>query len=121
VLSGAGVEAPPVDLVAFGLVAEEDMGSRLFKEEERGGGRCGRGVRLDAPVYKEQSRLVTLLRLHDVCLTAALRLSAVLGPVVGSPAVVAGVVVGSLALAVGAARSTTTRLVPLAQLTLAAA
>jgi hypothetical protein len=121
VLSGTGVEAPPIDLVAAGPVAEEDVGPQLVEVEERGGGRCGRGVRLDAPVYKEQSRLVTLLRLREVCLTTALRLPAVISPVAGPPTVVAGVVVGSLALTVGAARSATTRLVPLARPTLAAA
>jgi hypothetical protein len=121
VVSGAGVEAPPVDLVAARPVAEEDVGPRLVEVEERGGGRRGRGVRLDAPVYEEQSRLVTLLRLRDVCLTVALRLPAVLGPVAGPPAVAAGVVAGSLMLFVGAARSATMRLVPLARPTLAAA
>jgi hypothetical protein len=121
VLSGTDVEAPPVNLVAAGPVAEEDVGPRLVEVEERGGGRCRRGVWLDAPVYKEKSRLVTLLRLRDVCLTAALRLPTVLSPVAGPPAVVAGVVAGSLALAIGAAKSATTRLVPLERSTLAAA
>ena len=121
VVGGAGVKVPPVDLVAAGPVAEEDVSPRLVEVEERGGGRRRRGVWLDAPVYEEQSRLVTLLCLRDVCLTAALRLPAVLGPVAGPPAVIAGVVAGSLALAVGAVRSATTRLVPLVRPTLAAA
>jgi hypothetical protein len=121
VLSGAGVEAPPVDLVTSRPVVEEDVGSWLVEVEERSGNRCERGVRLDAPMYKEQSRLITLMRLHDVSLTVVLRLAKVLGPVAGPPAVVAGVIVGSLALVVGAARSTTTCLVPLARPTLVAA
>ena len=78
-------------------------------------------MQLDAPMHEEQSHLVTLLCLRDVCLTAALRLPAVLGPVAGPPAVVVGVVTDSLALTVGAARSATTRLIPLARPTLAAA
>jgi hypothetical protein len=97
------------------------VGPWLVKVEERGGGRHKTGVRLDAPVYEEQSRLITLLRLCDVCLTAALRLLAVLGPMAGPPAVVAGVDTGSLALAIGTARSATMCLVPLARSTLAAA
>jgi hypothetical protein len=113
VLSSAGVEAPPF--------AEEDVGPWLVKVEERGGGRCRRGVPFDAPMYEEQSRLITLLCVSNVCLIAALRLPTVLGPVAGPPVVIAGVITGSLALAVGAARSTTTRLVPLARPTLATA
>jgi hypothetical protein len=53
---------------------------RLVELEKSDGDRCGRGVQLDAPVYQEQSRLITLLRLRDVCLSDALRLPAVLGP-----------------------------------------
>ena len=114
---------PVLDLHARAVLIQlsQDVGPWLVEVEERGGGWCGRGVRLDAPVYEEQSRLVTLLRLHDMCLTAALRLLAVLGSVAGSPAVLAGVVSGNLALAVGAVRSATTRLVPLARPTLEAA
>jgi hypothetical protein len=56
--------------------------------------------------------------LRDVYLTATLRLPANLAPVAGPAAVFAGVVAGSFALAVGSA---TTRLVPLARATLAAA
>jgi len=66
VVGGAGVEVPPVDLVAAGPVAEEDVSPRLVEVEERGGGRRGRGVRLDAPVYEEQSRLVNL-RAYATC------------------------------------------------------
>jgi hypothetical protein len=116
VVGGTGVEVVAVNLV-IGPVVEEDVGARLVEVEECGGGRRGRGVQLD-PVYEEQSRLVTLLRLRDVYLTATLRLPANLAPVAGPVAVLAGVVAGSFALAVGSA---TTRLVPLAWATLAAA
>jgi hypothetical protein len=34
VMGGAGVEAPPISLVAAGAVAEEDVCSRLIKVEE---------------------------------------------------------------------------------------
>lgn len=77
-------------------------------------------MHLDAPMYEEQSQVVTL---HDMCLTAALCLPAILGLVAGPTAVLAGVVTGSLALAVGAVRSATMclgSLVPLPRTTLAA-
>ena len=96
------------------------MGPRLV-EVERSGGQRGTGVRLIAPVYEEQSHLVILMRLRNVCLIAALRLPAVLGLVSGPPAVVAGVVVGSLVLAASTARNATTRLILLARPTLTAA
>ena len=121
VLSGAGVEALLVDLVvADGPIVEDDMGPQLI-EVERSGCQHGRGVRLDAPMYEEQSRLVTLLRLCDMCLIAALRVPTVLGLVVGPLVVIAYVIAGSLALNTGTAGSDTTCLVPLARSTLAAA
>jgi hypothetical protein len=40
VMGGAGVEAPPVSLVAAGAVAEEGVCSRLIKVEESRCGRC---------------------------------------------------------------------------------
>jgi hypothetical protein len=40
VMGGAGVEAPPVSLVATGAVAEEGVCSRLIKVEESRCGRC---------------------------------------------------------------------------------
>ena len=52
VVGGAGVEVPVVDLVATGLIAEEDVGLWLIEVEERGDGRRGSGVQLDAPVYE---------------------------------------------------------------------
>jgi hypothetical protein len=67
VVGSAGVEVPPVDLVAARPVVEKDVGPCLVEVEERGGSRRGRGVRLDAPVYEEQSRLITLL----ACATCA--------------------------------------------------
>ena len=100
------------------------MGTQLIEVEKNGGGWRGRGVQLDAPVYEEQNRLVTLLCLRDMCLNVALRLLAALGLVIGLAIVLADVVEGSLALAIGAIRSATTRLgslVPLARPMLAAA
>jgi len=53
VVGGTSVEVPPIDLIATGPFVEEDMSLWLVKVEEHGGGRRGRGVRLDAPVYKK--------------------------------------------------------------------
>jgi hypothetical protein len=64
------------------------VGPWLTEVEGRGGGQRRRGVRLYAPMYKEQSRLVTPLHLRDVCLTVALRLPAVLSLVASPPVVV---------------------------------
>jgi len=100
VVGGAGVKVPAIDLVVAGPVAKEDVGVLLVKVEEHGGGWRGRRVQLNI-------RFITLLRLHDVCQTAALRLPAVLGLVVGPATVLAGVIVSSLALASGAIRSAT--------------
>jgi hypothetical protein len=36
-----------------GAIAKEEVGLRLIEVEEHGGGWHGRGVWLDAPVYKE--------------------------------------------------------------------
>jgi hypothetical protein len=124
VTGGAGVEVPAINFVVARPIAEEDVGAQLVEVEKSDGGWRGRGVQLNAPVYEEQSRLVTLLCLRDMCLTTALRLLAALGLVTGLAVVLANVVAGSLALAVGTVRSATTRLgnlVPLARPTLAAA
>jgi hypothetical protein len=53
VVGGAGVEVPPVDLVAAGPIVEENMGPQLIEVEECVGDPRGRGVRLDAPMCKE--------------------------------------------------------------------
>ena len=57
-------------------------------------------MQLDAPVYEEHDCLVILVHLHDVCLTAMLRLPKVLGLVAGPPVVVVGVITGSLTLVI---------------------
>jgi hypothetical protein len=107
VVGGAGVEAPAIDLLVAGTIAEEDASPWLVEVEERSGDRRGRGVRLDAPMSKEQSRLVTLLRLRDVGLAASW-LSAILGPMAKLAAVVARVVSCRLLLASGAALGAST-------------